>query len=70
MLKVKAALASHGNSEIKIISKIERPVALGIHFDSSGILMIENIDAILEVTDGVMVARGDLGVEIPTWYLP
>jgi pyruvate kinase len=41
-----------------IIAKIEKPVA------------IDNIDSILEVTDAVMVARGDLGVEIPFEAIP
>jgi len=56
--KVKDMLASYGNTDIKVISKIERPCAL------------ECIDAIIEVTDAVMVARGDLGVEIDTWDVP
>lgn len=47
--KVKTMLASFGNENIKVISKIERPVALS------------NIDSIIEVTDAIMVARGDLG---------
>lgn len=42
----------------KIIAKIEKPEA------------IDNIDSIIEATDGVMVARGDLGVEVPMQRLP
>jgi pyruvate kinase len=58
VMKVKNMLISYGNDKIKIISKIERPCAL------------EVIDSIIEVTDGIMVARGDLGVEINTWDVP
>ncbi|MBD3187195.1 pyruvate kinase [Candidatus Bathyarchaeota archaeon] len=53
VLNVKEVLAQSGNSDIKLISKIERPVAL------------ENFDEILGLSDGIMVARGDLGVEVP-----
>jgi pyruvate kinase len=42
----------------KIVAKIEKPEAL------------ENIDAIIEVTDAIMVARGDLGVEVPMEIVP
>jgi len=56
--QVQDTLKEFGNSNIKIISKIERPVAL------------KNLDEIIEVTDAVMVARGDLGVEIDTWDVP
>ena len=53
VVKIRKMLSDFGNDTIKLISKIERPVAL------------ENFDSILEVSDGIMVARGDLGVEIP-----
>jgi pyruvate kinase len=48
---LRAIIDSH-NSTTRIIAKIEKPEAL------------ENIDAIIAATDAVMVARGDLGVEI------
>jgi len=55
---IRKILADNGNERIKLISKIERPFAL------------ENFDAILNASDGIMVARGDLGVEIPFHELP
>ena len=56
--KVRATLEKHGNSDIKIIAKIERPVAL------------ENLDEIIQEADALMVARGDMGVELDAWDVP
>ena len=57
VMEVKKILEKR-NSPIKVISKIENRQG------------IDNIDEILRVTYGVMVARGDLGVEVPAEELP
>eukprot|EP00545_Synedropsis_sp_CCMP1620_P002626 CAMPEP_0119011060 /NCGR_PEP_ID=MMETSP1176-20130426/5424_1 /TAXON_ID=265551 /ORGANISM="Synedropsis recta cf, Strain CCMP1620" /LENGTH=509 /DNA_ID=CAMNT_0006963823 /DNA_START=25 /DNA_END=1554 /DNA_ORIENTATION=+ len=56
--QVRRELHKNGNTDIKICAKIERPVAL------------ENLDAIIQASDAIMVARGDLGVEIEAWDVP
>ncbi len=51
-------IAKHSDCKIPIIAKIEKPEA------------VENIDKIVAFCDGLMVARGDLGVEIPAHEVP
>jgi pyruvate kinase len=57
ILKLKEIISESG-THTKVIAKIEKPEAL------------ENIDEIIEATDALMVARGDLGVEIPSEQVP
>ncbi len=54
---VKSRLAAL-NSDAWVIAKLEKPQA------------IEHLDSILEIADGIMVARGDLGVEVPPEKVP
>ena len=56
--EIRTLLKETGGDEIKIISKIE---------STQG---IENFEEILEVSDGIMVARGDMGVEVAYEMLP
>lgn len=58
VLQIRQLLEENGAEYIKIIPKIENQEG------------IDNIDDILLVSDGLMVARGDLGVEIPTESVP
>ena len=57
VLRLKKYLAGL-RAEIPVISKIERPEA------------VKNIEEILQVSDGIMVARGDLGIELPAEQVP
>ncbi|MED3648009.1 pyruvate kinase [Halalkalibacterium halodurans] len=58
VLEIRELLEQHGAEHIKIIPKIENQEG------------VDNIEEILEVSDGLMVARGDLGVEIPAEEVP
>ncbi|ASN05016.1 pyruvate kinase [Virgibacillus necropolis] len=58
VFEIRALLERHDATHINIIPKIE---------NNEG---VENIDSIIEVSDGIMVARGDLGVEIPAEDVP
>ncbi|WP_338875081.1 pyruvate kinase [Spirosoma sp. SC4-14] len=57
IIEIKEYIKAQGKSS-RVIAKIEKPEA------------IQNIDAIIEATDGLMVARGDLGVELPAEQVP
>ncbi len=58
VLAIREILEKNNATDIQIISKIENQEG------------VDNLDEILKVSDGIMVARGDLGVEIPTEDIP
>jgi len=58
LIGLRQLIEEHSEHKIPIISKIEKPEAL------------ENIDKIIAYSDGLMVARGDLGVEVPAAEVP
>ena len=58
VMEIRKILAEKGGEDIKIISKIENMQG------------IQNLEEIINVADGIMVARGDMGVEIPLEDVP
>ncbi len=58
VIRARELIAAHGRAGVPVIAKIERPAA------------VVNLDAILDNCDGVMVARGDMGLEMPLERVP
>lgn len=58
VIEIKKVLEKFGGSDIKVIAKIENRQG------------VDNVDDIIKVSDGIMIARGDLGVEIPVEEVP
>jgi pyruvate kinase len=58
VVEIKKLLEKYGGQDVNVIAKIENRQG------------IKNIDDIIKVSDGIMVARGDMGVEIPVEEVP
>ncbi len=58
LMDLQELISKHTDHKIPIVAKIEKPEA------------VENIDKIVAYCDGLMVARGDLGVEVPAHEVP
>jgi pyruvate kinase len=58
LLRLKEAMGREGGAQVPVIAKIEKPEA------------VQNLEEIIQVAEGVMVARGDLGIEMRTEAVP
>ena len=58
LARARAVMAQAGRPDVPLLAKIERPQA------------VANLEALLKVADGIMVARGDLGLELPLERVP
>ncbi|MCD7867637.1 MAG: pyruvate kinase [Clostridiales bacterium] len=58
ILSIRKILDENGGGDINIIAKVENQQG------------VDNLDSIIEVSDGIMIARGDMGVEIPLEEVP
>lgn len=58
IIEVKDIIRKTGKREIKVVAKIEKPEA------------VKNISEIIDATDAIMIARGDMGVELPAARVP
>ena len=58
ILELKELIRESGKRKLHVVAKIEKPEA------------VKNIDAIIEAADAIMIARGDLGVELPASRVP
>lgn len=58
VINIKKVLEDNGGADIKIVSKIENEEG------------VSNLDEIIDMSDGIMVARGDLGVEVSNEQIP
>lgn len=56
--RIKEYISNSGKRDLRVIAKIEKPEA------------VNNIREIIEVSDGIMIARGDMGVELPAPRVP
>ena len=56
--EIKQLIADSGKRDVRVIAKIEKPEA------------VEHIRAIIDATDAIMIARGDMGIELPAAKVP